>query len=234
MNKQEYVLRLEKALKNNRVEGVGEIIDEYSRHFDMKTQEGRTEEETAARLAPPEAIAGQYGEDAVRCARAPKILIAVGLAFADIFCAMLYVLVWGIVIVAAAGALAFFALGFCLISTLNPFGILPYVPYLPAFVMGVSALALGMIFTLAAIYCFLLAVQIFRAYASWHRRVMSGRGAPNVSIYPQMSKRGMFVFKKALTVSLLIAGALLIAGYLIMVISAGNFEPWHVWGWFVK
>lgn len=234
MNKLEYIARLDKALKTNRVEGIDEILDEYSRHFELKAQEGRTEEETAARLAPPEAIALQYGEETPKNQKPAKIFTAAGMIFTDIISALLYIAVWAVVVVMGAGALAFFALGVSLITTLNPFGLIPPIPYIPAFITGVSALAVGMLFALAAVYCCLLAVQMWRAYASWHKRVMSGRGAQSVSIYPQMTKRKMFVFKKVLTISLLAAVALLIAGYLAMVIAGGSFEPWHVWGWFVS
>ena len=60
MNKNEYISRLEKALREHQAADVDEIMAEYTQHFDFKTDDGYTEEEVAARLAPPEEIAEQF------------------------------------------------------------------------------------------------------------------------------------------------------------------------------
>ena len=48
MNKQEYLMGLEKALKAAHVRDSADILEEYGEHFDMKLQDGFGEEEIAA------------------------------------------------------------------------------------------------------------------------------------------------------------------------------------------
>ena len=61
-------------------------MEEYAEHFDMKLRDGYSEEEIAARLAPPAEIAAQFGE--IKLAgggkTGNKIILAIGLFFADI------------------------------------------------------------------------------------------------------------------------------------------------------
>lgn len=60
MNKREFLAQLERELKRNHVPDAGEILNEYAQHFAFKLADGYSEEEIAARLGDPAALAAQF------------------------------------------------------------------------------------------------------------------------------------------------------------------------------
>ena len=65
MNKREYLSALEAQLKRLPSDDVKEIVKEFDAHFDIASSEGKTEEETAAKLGSPEEVAKYYLGDSV-------------------------------------------------------------------------------------------------------------------------------------------------------------------------
>lgn len=60
MNKNQFLTELEKHLKSLPAAERAEIISDYAEHFDIGTQQGRTQEEVAEALGTPAALAKQY------------------------------------------------------------------------------------------------------------------------------------------------------------------------------
>ena len=65
MNKREYLSALEAQLKRLPSDDVKQIVKEFDAHFDIASSEGKTEEETAAKLGSPEEVAKYYLGDGV-------------------------------------------------------------------------------------------------------------------------------------------------------------------------
>ena len=62
MTKNEFMTILSGELKKKNIPDALDIIDEYEKHFTFKMSDGYSEEEIAARLGDPAALASQLGE----------------------------------------------------------------------------------------------------------------------------------------------------------------------------
>lgn len=60
MKRNEFIETLKEKLESNGVEDTDDIIEEYEEHFAFKLADGYSEEEIAAKLGDPKAIASQY------------------------------------------------------------------------------------------------------------------------------------------------------------------------------
>ena len=60
MNKKQYMDALEKALRQNNVADVEDVLADYQAHFTRKALDGYTEEDIAHRLGNPEEIAADF------------------------------------------------------------------------------------------------------------------------------------------------------------------------------
>ena len=109
--------QLENELRKRKVADAAGIIDEYGQHFAFKMADGYSEEEIAARLGDPTALAARFGETGTAAKKtAGKPLVVVGLGLAAIAAILFFILLtaWGVVMAAASVSSA--ALAVCLIG----------------------------------------------------------------------------------------------------------------------
>ncbi len=236
MNKQEYMIELEKSLKTRKVADVEEILAEYEEHFQFKMADGYSEQEIAARLEQPAVIAEQFAAAGQTggSRKAQKAFLATGLAFADIGACLFLILFFSWVLVAGAFTLAVSALGVCLIGGFNIAGLIPPMPYAASMVLGVSMAGLGVLSAVGTIYCWLYMAQLTKAYIRWHKNTLAGGVYPAVSKHPGMSGKCRRRLRGVTGVALIVFGVALIAGVLVLFIHTG-FQPfWHALGWFQR
>lgn len=114
MKKNDFMQRLSDELQKRNVADAADILQEYEAHFAMKMADGYIEEEIAARLGDPTALAAQFddAEETPEKKGGSKPLVVAGLCFADVFARLFFILLaaWGLVLV----ALALFAVCFVL------------------------------------------------------------------------------------------------------------------------
>ena len=60
MTKLEFMTQLASELHKNHVPDAQDVLEEYEQHFGFKLADGYSEEEIAARLGGPAALAGQF------------------------------------------------------------------------------------------------------------------------------------------------------------------------------
>ena len=60
MNRNEFMTRFAEELRKRKISDADEIIEEYKQHFDFKSADGFSEEEVAAKLGDPSALAAQF------------------------------------------------------------------------------------------------------------------------------------------------------------------------------
>ena len=236
MNKQAYLESLEKQLRAARVSETTEIVAEYEEHFACKLRDGYAEEEIAARLEKPELLAAQFKAAGQPAAgnRIREAVVRTGLIALDVAATPCGVALYAFSFALAAIALAFLALGISLaVGETLRFGIVPYLPLLGRLFVAVCALSLALLSAAGCVYYSLFIRQAMRAYAHWHGSVWTGRKRPALPLYPQMGNALRRGLRRATLLSVLTAAASCIIGYAILAISAGAFEFWHVWGWFV-
>jgi uncharacterized membrane protein len=235
MNRQQYLQELESALRAKKVMDIEDILGEYGQHFSLKMADGFSETEIAIKLEKPSAIAEQFAESERPGASKKsggKLILALGLGFADIFVGLGFVLLFGWVIVVGALAVSAFALGGCLVAGANIAGLIPPMPYVSALILGVSSLALGLLSSVGTIDLWLYMVQWIRAYVRWTKNTMGGMYPP-LSIVPQIGSRPKRFLRNTAMISLAVFGVLFVAAFLSLMVYTG-FKPfWHELSWFV-
>ena len=106
MKKNDFMQRLSDELQKRNVADAADILQEYEAHFAMKMADGYIEEEIAARLGDPTALAAQFddAEETPEKKGGSKPLVVAGLCFADVFAGLFFILLaaWGLVLAAAA------------------------------------------------------------------------------------------------------------------------------------
>ena len=238
MNKSEFLSKLEKSLKDNHVNDTEDIILEYGEHFRYKLADGFSEEEIAARLGNPEVLAKQF-DSAVSVSGKPKankIIAVVGLCFADIFVAALFILLFSWVLVMGAASIATVSAGVCLIGNINIYSIIPEMPYWCAFLFFVTMISFAVLLSIGALYCYLYAKQLLRAYIRFHKNILSasvgGSVYPPLAKHPQIRDKARRHIRNISLIALTVFVVGFIMGYIVSALSAGSLEFWHVWNWF--
>lgn len=235
MKKNEYLDQLRSELKKNNVTEMEEILCEYEQHFAFKLADGFAEEEIAAKLGSPKTIASQFDgmSESTKNNVGSNLILKVGLFFAAIFEAMFYMLFFAWDVVLGASAIAFGAVGVCLIGNFNFEGLIPYMPYSGALILGISIMGLVVLIAVAAFYCFEFLKQMIRASIRWHKNVLSPSVLPPLPWSPQFEAKTKRRLRAVMLWSLAVFGACFILACVVMMMQAGAMGFWHEWNWFV-
>ena len=238
MKKTEFLNKLNDELKRRNVADAADILEEYEQHFDLKLADGYFEEEIAARLGDPAMLAAQFDEteDAPARKTGSKPLTVIGLGLADVFAGLFFLLLAGFGIVLAAAAPSFGLAAVCLLGRLNIYGLLPAMPYWCGAVLGLSLLALAVLFAVGCVYYAAFLRQLIRSFGRFRHNALanaSGLAAlPPLPISPQFSAKAKRRMRTAALLSLALFAASFVLAYAVCALSAGSLQFWHVWGWF--
>jgi len=238
MTKNEFMNRLKSELNKRNVSDFADIIEEYEQHFNYKMADGYSEEEIAAKLGDPIALAAQFGEsDTPEQKSGNKPFVIAGLCVLDLFAAMFYILLAAWEIVMAAAGIAFAGVSVCLLFNTNVANLIPSMPYPCAALLGIALLALSALAGVGCVYYFGFLRQLFRAFCRFqHNAIANASGTatlPALAVNPQFSAKLNRRLRSSALISLAVFAAFFILGYIVCTITAGSFEFWHVWGWFM-
>lgn len=233
MTKIEFMTQLRHELNKRKLADAAEIVEEYEQHFVFKLADGYSEEEIAAKLGNPAQLAAQFGtvsDDKVHTGR--RVPVAIGLGVADLFAGIFFVFLIGWALVMAAFCIACGAASVCLFGGLNPFGILPPIPYWCGAVYAVCLAALAVLTACGCGYYAAFVRQLFRSFGRFQHNAwaVAGGGAvlPEVPIAPKAKRR----LRTVALISLAIFAPCFVLGWVASALSAGAIEFWHAWGWF--
>lgn len=233
MRKQEYIFELEKALKTAHVKDSQDILEEYEQHFDLKIADGYSEEEIAAKLAAPKDIAQEFQGVGEKSKGRNRLFLIPGIICADICAGSFFILLYAWVFVLGALSLASATAGICIVTRLDMYNIIPYMPIHCAILFGFSILALALLSVMGTIYCYLYSTQLLRVYIRWHKSNCSGHFLPPLPMHPSIQPKLRRRMRSVTLTALAVFAVGFIVSYICMTISAGSFEFWHVWNWFV-
>lgn len=237
MTKSEYLSRLMNELKKNHVEDADEIVGEYEEHFAFKLSDGYTEEEIAAKLGDPAALASTFDAASAQRGNSSRITAVLGVGISDLFSAMFFALLfaWEAVMIVLSVACA--ALSVCLLTDLNIASLIPPMPYWCGAVFGIAIAALAIFAAIGCFYFAALTRQLMRSYGRFRRNTLaasSGKATlPSLAIYPQFSARTNRRIRSVALISLVVFAACTVLAMVVSMLSSGALEFWHVWGWFV-
>lgn len=242
MNKQDYLSRLNKALKLKNVDEIEEIVAEYEEHFIQKKADGYTEEEIAAKIGSPEEIASQFAsiKESGTEPRTGKVVWKTGLVFSllftDLFAGIFLIVMYAWVFILGIFSLSSAALSLTMLfRPVMPEGFLfiPYIPYFGAALLGITLIALGVLVAVLTAYSGMLTNQLGRVYVRWRKNTLTGEKYPPLSINPVMQDSSRRRLRNLALITLIIFGVSFVTGYIVLTASAGALEFWHVWNWFV-
>ncbi len=241
MKRNEYLSELEAELKKKQIADTADIVEEYEQHFAFKLADGFSEEEIAAKLGAPAAIAAQF--ESVNTSSADKKAKKGGSIWAKIGMACLVPFEWiGFIllfcwsVVLGALGLASAAIGICLIAqvdTFMQFAILQ-MPFLSSLLLGLTMIALAVAFGAGCCYFFAFLKQLVRADIRWHKNVVSGAALPPLPTAPQLKTKSGRALRRIFLIATAVFGVLFVLGFVISSVQAGQFGFWHAWNWFVK
>ncbi len=239
MKKAEFIAAMEKQLRQQNVGEIEDILQEYEDHFTFKGKDGYTEEEIAAKLGSPQAIAAQYAVSAVPGKRSPglKLVAGTGLFFVDIVSFSFLLALYAFSAVLAALAAGSLALAVSYAFGLNPYGILPPMPVHCALAAAVPLLGLTALSALCVYFWTTLVTQLTKAYLRYRKNFMAAiTGSARQLPYPvrmQMPPKVWRTLRKVLLISLCVFVFGFVALYVLCAASAGALGWWHAWNWFV-
>jgi len=247
MNKNDFLDSLANELKKRNIKEKDEIIEEYKEHFLYKEADGYTEEEICERLGNVYELAAQFdlnecspktseSTEKKKGSKAKKIFASAGFCFADIFILAFFALLAAWVLIMVGVSIASAALSVSLICNLNPFGVIPEIPYWCGAIIGVATAALSVLSADGAFYFAAFTKQIFRSFFRFQKNTIAKScGAPvlpSVSVHPYFSAKNNRRIRNIASFSAAIFGAAFVLGFICCTVSAGGFEFWHIWGWF--
>lgn len=237
MTRNEFMEKLTEELRRRRVGDAAEVAEEYEQHFAFKLADGYSEEEIAARLGDPAALAAQFepqGEPTRRSAGLTRLWLSI----VDLFFGILTVFLGAFGVVLGACVVAFGATGICLIGGLErlPMVSLPSMPLWCGIILGLSLLGLAALSAVGCVWFFAFLRQTLRAYGRFHQNALAPcRGEailPGLPLTPQLSGKTKRRLRTAALAGLVLFAVCLVGGYLACSLAAESPEFWHVWGWF--
>lgn len=239
MTKNEFMTRLASELRKRNVADAADIAEEYEQHFAFKLADGYSEEEIAAKLGSPEELAAQFeNTDTAKNVGGSKALAITGLCFADLFAGLFFVLLSGFGIVLAAASLSFAALAVCLLGNLNIYGLIPTMPYWCGAILALSSAALAVLIAVGCIYYAAFLRQLVRSFGRFQHNTLAAASGeatlPGLGINPQFSAKTKRRLRSVALIALALFAACFVLSYVVCALSAGSFQFWHVWGWFVN
>lgn len=137
----------------------------------------------------------------------------------------------------AAAALSFAAAAVCLLGGLNVYGLLPAVPYWCGAVLGLSLLALTVLFAVGCVYYGAFLRQMIRSFGRFQHNALAGASGeavlPSLPIAPQFSAKARRRLRTTALIALALFAACFVLAFVVCALSAGSLQFWHVWGWFM-
>lgn len=240
MKKNDFMQRLSDELQKRNVADAADILQEYEAHFAMKMADGYIEEEIAARLGDPTALAAQFddAEETPEKKGGSKPLVVAGLCFADVFAGLFFILLaaWGLVLAAAALGAAGTAV--CLLGKVELGGLLPELPYWCGAMLALTLAALAVLLAAGCVYFCAFLRQLMRSYGRFRKNALASASGeaelPPLPISPQFSPKARRRLRTVALVALALFAVCFALAYLVCSLSAGSVQFWHAWGWFAK
>lgn len=237
MLRSEFLSSLGAELKKRNVPEAADIVGEYEQHFAFKLADGYSEEEIAAKLGSPAALAAQFESGAVGAkGGGKKLLTVIGLIFTDLFVGAFFILLfaWGLVMAVFSTACAVLAV--CLLGQMNIHSLIPPLPYASAIIFGVASAALALTAAVGWLYFAAFIRQAMRSFGRFRHNALAAASGdavlPGLPPYPQFSGKAKRRLRGAALLGLTVLAASFVLGNIISMISAGALDYWHAWGWF--
>ncbi|MFA7673304.1 MAG: DUF1700 domain-containing protein [Clostridia bacterium] len=240
MNRSEFISVLTRALKENKITDVDDIVSEYEAHFRFKMQDGYSEEEIASKLGDPEMLARQFdpGIKTAGKTKGGKVLTAFALAFFDVFVVAFFIVLLTWAVAMAIATVSFTALGVCLAGDINVYNLIPEMPYWSSLIFSVCMFSLAILSAVGTVYFFSFTRQLMLSYIRFHKNALSvlagGPVYPSLARHPRLNDKARRLLRSITLITLIIFVLSCITAFVVSMLSAGALGFWHQWNWFVR
>lgn len=237
MTRNEFLAKLSDELKKKKIADADDIVSEYEQHFAFKMADGFSEEEIAAKLGDPAALAAQFeiaGQE--KKPKSSRAIAAIGLFFADLFAGMFFILLIAWEIITAAFSVCSAAVAVSLFAGISPWSLIPPMPYGCGVIFGLSLAGLAVLSAVSTIYFAAFIRQLMRSYGRFHHNTMAAASGnailPSLSVHPRLNAKTNRRLRTVTLFSLTVFAACMVLGIIVSMIVSGTLEFWHAWGWF--
>jgi uncharacterized membrane protein len=214
MDKQTFLVKLEKELKKRKVQDIKEIIDEYEDYIDHQLEAGKKEKNIIAFIGEIDSIVEAYNQDDEDKRNRWFDIVATSLFAIPILIMMYGLLIGFIGLVIASWAIAIYYL-----FSLNSLSFMPFIPLVPKFGFIFTFLSFSLFMALFSYRYFLLIKSMTNQYVV-KQKIVVGKYELKLK-YMKLMKKTAIAFTIIIVITVVIA-----------MISAKSFEYWHVWEWF--
>ena len=234
MKKNEFMEKLENELRRRNVADADDVLEEYAQHFAFKMADGYSEEEIAAKLGSPAALAAQFEQSGASDGQSgSRTLRIAGLGFVDVVAGLFFALLAAWAIVMAVASLTCAALTVCLLGGINVHGWIPPMPYGCGAVLALAFAALAVLVAAGCVYYAAFLRQLARAFGRFQHNALAGAAKlPALTIVPQLPAQAKRRLRTVALISLAVFAAFFVLSYIVCGLSAGSLQFWHAWGWF--
>jgi uncharacterized membrane protein len=214
MDKQAFLVKLEKELKKRKVQDIKEIIDEYEDYINHQLEAGKKEKNIIAFIGEIDSIVEAYDQgDEDRRNRWFDI------AATSLFAIPILIMMYGLLIGFIGLVIASWAVAIYYLFSLSSLSFMPYIPLIPKFGFILTFLSFSLFMALFSYRYFLLMKSMTNQYVV-KQKIVVGKYELKVK-YMNLMKKTSIAFLIILVLTTIIA-----------MISAKSFEYWHVWEWF--
>jgi len=214
MNKQEFLSNMEKELKKRNVTDVEDIIEDYREYFDQHIALGQKEEDISSFIGNIKSIIEDYVVVDQKNHKKWFELVTV-----SVIALPLLILSYGILVVTAGSAVAFWAIAIYYLFDVSSFSFMPLIPLIPKIFYVLLALSVSVLM-------FSFSVRYYGMLNSMTKQY----------IVKQTIRIGDYlippVYRKIFKISVICFIILFITTFIVSVISAGTIQYWHEWQWF--
>ena len=111
---------------------------------------------------------------------------------------------------------------------------IPEMPYICSLLLGLSLIALAVVFGVGAEFSRLHVTQAILKLVRWNKNSLrlGGKVSPPLPLMPWITSRKRKIMRAMVLVSLVVFVIALVLCLIAMIIAARSLMPWSVWGWF--
>lgn len=167
-----------------------------------------------------------------------KAFAVAGLTLSNVFAGLFFVLLFAVSVVLAAFSVALAITGVCLIGGLNPYALIPAMPYWCGTVLAFAMISLSVLTAVGCTYFTLFVLSLLKAYGRFcHNQLAPFTGKamlPQLACVAMLSPKTNRICKRIAFISTAVFAVCFASGYIVCSVSAGSLGFWHAWNWFVK
>lgn len=165
------------------------------------------------------------------CVKDISTIKSIGMFFVHIIVGLLFILLYGLLLVMILFSIVILAISICLLAKHNIGNIIPYMPYQNAFIIALSLISLSLSAVLSSIFYYSFITKLFNSYFYKYNILKGEISKKSAKIDNILSNKKLMIVTKVALISFVI---LFIIAIISCIISSNSIAFWHTWNWWRK